>query len=137
MPAVILFDGVCNLCNGFVQFVIERDPEARFQFCALQSDAARRLVAGLRIPGALPDSIVLVEDGRLFVKSTAALRVARGLRAPWPLVYCFVVVPRALRDLVYDLVARRRYGWFGRRDTCMVPAPELRSRFIDGLRPGD
>ena len=131
MPAVILFDGVCNLCNGFVQFVIERDPEARFRFAALQSDAARRLVGGLRIPGSLPDSIVLVEDGRAFLKSTAALRIARGLRAPWPLAYGLVVVPRALRDRVYDLVARRRYGWFGRRDTCMVPAPELRSRFID------
>ena len=128
---LVLFDGVCNLCNGFVQFAVARDPEARFRFGALQSDAARRLVEGLRFPGPLPDSIVLVEDGHAYVKSTAALRIARRLRAPWPLAYGLIVVPRAWRDRLYDLVARRRYRWFGRRDTCMVPTPELRSRFID------
>ncbi len=117
----ILFDGVCNLCNGFVQFVIARDPEARFRFAALQSDAARRLVEGIGLAGPLPDSIILVDDGRAYVKSTAALRIARGLRAPWPLAYGLMAVPRWLRDEVYDLVARRRYRWFGRRDACMVP----------------
>jgi len=137
MPAIVLFDGVCNLCNGFVQFAVARDPESRLRFGALQSEAARRLVEGLRIPGPLPDSLVLVEDGRAYLKSTAALRIARRLRAPWPLAYGFIVVPRALRDLVYDFVARRRYRWFGRRDRCMVPTPGLGSRFIDGRPPGD
>jgi predicted DCC family thiol-disulfide oxidoreductase YuxK len=126
---VLLFDGVCTLCNGFVQFVIERDPAARFQFAALQSDAAVRLLGVA--PPPLPDSLVLIEDGRLFTRSTAALRVARGLRFPWPLAYVFVAVPRPVRDWVYDAVARNRYRWFGRRDVCMVPTPELRSRFLN------
>jgi len=128
---VILFDGVCNLCNGVVQFVIARDPTGRFRFAALQSDAARRLLGRRDPPREWPDSIVLVEDGGVFTRSTAALRVARGLRFPWPLAYVFVGVPRPLRDRVYDIVARNRYRWFGRRDACMLPTPELRARFVD------
>jgi predicted DCC family thiol-disulfide oxidoreductase YuxK len=126
---VLLFDGVCTLCNGFVPFVIERDPAGRFQFAPLQSDAAVRLLGVA--PPLLPDSLVLLEDGRLFTRSTAALRVARGLRFPWPLAYVLVAVPRPMRDWVYDVVARNRYRWFGRRDVCMVPTPELRSRFLN------
>ena len=125
---MLLFDGVCTLCNGFVRFVIARDPAGRFQFAPLQSDAARRVLGAA--PPPLPDSLILVEDGRLFTRSTAALRVARGLRFPWPLAYVFVVVPRPVRDWVYDAVARNRYRWFGRRDVCMVPTPELRARFL-------
>jgi predicted DCC family thiol-disulfide oxidoreductase YuxK len=126
---VLLFDGVCTLCNGFVRFVIERDPAGRFQFAPLQSDAARRLLGA--VPQPLPDSLVLAENGRLFMRSTAALRVARGLRFPWPLAYVLVAVPRPVRDWVYDAVARNRYRWFGRRESCMVPTPELRARFLD------
>ena len=126
---MLLFDGVCTLCNGFVQFVIERDPAGRFQFAPLQSDAAARLLGVA--PPPWPDSLVLLEDGRRFTRSTAALRVARGLRFPWPLAYVFVAVPRPVRDWVYDAVARNRYRWFGRRDVCMVPTPDLRSRFLN------
>jgi predicted DCC family thiol-disulfide oxidoreductase YuxK len=126
--AVLLFDGVCTLCNGFVQFVIQRDPAGRFQFATLQSDAARRLLQAAAQP--LPDTLVLVENGQVFLRSTAALRVARGLKFPWPLAFALVVVPRPLRDWVYDIVARNRYRWFGRRDACMVPTPELRARFL-------
>jgi predicted DCC family thiol-disulfide oxidoreductase YuxK len=129
--AVILFDGVCNLCNGFVQFVIRRDPAGRFRFGTLQSEAARRLIASSAVTGPLPDSIVLVEDGRIWTQSSAALRVARRLSFPWPLAYAFVLVPRALRDWVYQVVARNRYRWFGKREVCMVPTPALRARFID------
>jgi len=114
---VVLFDGVCNLCNGLVQFIIRRDPHARFQFAAMTSFAA--------------DTIVLVEDGRRYERSAAVLRIARQLRAPWPLLFAFIVVPRPLRDWAYDAVARRRYRWFGRRETCMVPTPELRARFVE------
>ena len=126
---MLLFDGVCTLCSGSVRFVIERDPAGRFQFAPLQSEAARRLLE--RAPQPLPDSLVLVEDGRLFTRSTAVLRIARGLRFPWPLAYVFVAVPRPVRDWVYDAVARNRYRWFGRRDVCMMPTPELRARFLD------
>src|SRR4051812_31102368 len=105
VPATILFDGVCNLCNGFVQFVIVRDPGARFRFAALQSDAAASVLRGTALAAPLPDSIVLVEDGRVFVRSTAALRILRRLRFPWPLVYAAIVVPRVVRDGVYDFIA--------------------------------
>jgi len=125
----LLFDGVCNLCNGFVRFVIARDPAGQFQFAPLQSKAARRLLQGVKEP--LPDSIVLVDNGQLFIRSAAALRVARGLSFPWSLGYAFMAVPRPVRDWVYDIVASHRYDWFGRRDVCMVPTPELRSRFLN------
>jgi predicted DCC family thiol-disulfide oxidoreductase YuxK len=128
---VVLFDGVCNLCNGFVTFVIARDPAGRFKFGALQSSAARRLLESIDSREAWPDSIVLVENGRVWTRSTAALRVARRLTFPWPLAYVFVVVPRPVRDWIYNLVAGRRYQWFGRRATCMVPSPDLRERFIE------
>ena len=128
--AVVLFDGVCNLCNGSVRFIIERDPRARFQFAPLQSPAADRLIGAQVDRASLPDSIVLVDDGRLYVRSSAALRIARGLRFPWPLAWIFIVVPRPIRDWVYDLIARHRYAWFGRRDECMVPTPDVRSRFL-------
>ena len=129
--ATILFDGVCNLCNGFVQFVVARDPQARFRFAALSSDAAQSLLRQSRVTLPLPDSMVLVEDGALYLRSDAPLRIARGLTFPWPLLYGFVVVPRFIRDRVYDFIAARRYQWFGRRDVCMVPTPDLRRRFLE------
>jgi predicted DCC family thiol-disulfide oxidoreductase YuxK len=129
--SLVLFDGVCNLCNGFVQFVIARDPHGRFQFGALQSDAARRVIQEHGGPDPLPDAIVLIEDGRLYTRSTAALRIARRLTFPWPLTALFLAVPRPLRDRVYALFASRRYRWFGRRETCMMPTAELRARFIE------
>ena len=127
---VVLFDGVCNLCNGFVQFVVRRDPKGAFHFASLGSDAAVRLLGGGPVPDPLPDSLVLVEDGQVFTRSTAALRIARRLTFPWPLAYVLVLVPRSLRDLIYDGIARRRYRWFGRRQSCMIPGPALRDRFL-------
>ena len=128
--ATILFDGVCNLCNGFVQFVIARDPQARFRFAALTSDAAQSLLRQSAVSTPVPDSIVLIEDGRAYFRSDAALRIVRHLTFPWPLLYAFAIVPRFIRDGVYDVVAARRYQWFGRRDVCMIPTPELRRRFL-------
>ena len=132
MSATILFDGVCNLCNGFVRFVIARDPAARFRFAALQSPAASALLREAGDAQPLPDSVVLVEDGRVYVRSAAALRIARGLRFPWPLAYAAIVVPRFIRDRIYDAVAANRYRWFGRRDVCMVPTPDLARRVLSG-----
>jgi predicted DCC family thiol-disulfide oxidoreductase YuxK len=131
MASLVLFDGVCNLCNGFVHFVIARDPRGRLQFAPLQSATARRLIERHGPLDPLPDAIVLVEGGRLYTRSTAALRIARHLTFPWPVTTVFLVVPRPLRDWAYALVSSRRYRWFGRRDTCMVPTPELRARFIE------
>ncbi|HUB78122.1 MAG TPA: DCC1-like thiol-disulfide oxidoreductase family protein [Bryobacteraceae bacterium] len=124
---IVLFDGVCNLCNGLVQFVLKRDARRRFRFASLQSEAARRALQGE--PPA--ETIVLIERGKTHLKSAAALRIARGLRFPWPLLYGLVVVPRPLRDMIYDWVARHRYAWFGKRESCMLPSPQMRGRFLD------
>ena len=127
---VILFDGVCNLCSGAVRFILARDRRGRFRFAALQSDAAKSLLAGAGLPQDATDSIVLLQDGRAWRRSGAALRIARGLDGAWPLLFAFIIVPRPLRDAAYDFVARRRLRWFGRRAACHVPTPELRSRFL-------
>jgi len=129
---VILFDGLCNLCAGSVRFVLERDPAGVFDFASLQSEAARRLVAHAgRDAALLPDSLVLVDADGVHLRSEAALRIAARLRRPWPLLAALRILPRALRDAAYDFVARRRYRWFGKRETCLVPSPERRGRFLD------
>ena len=127
----MLFDGECNLCNGAVQFVLRRDPKARFRFASLQSAAGRAVLEATGNRATLPDSIVLVQDGRVRVKSAAALAIARGLRWPWPLLAVFWLVPNPVRDLVYDWIARNRHRWFGRQQQCWVPTPALRERFLD------
>ena len=137
---VILFDGVCNLCNASVQWVIERDKEGRFDFAPLQSDAARRELAKLmdvKEIDTLPDSIVLLDSDGVHVRSTAALRILRELGSWYMLLRLGVVLPRPIRDAVYNLVARNRYRWFGRRDVCMTPTPDIAARFLDadGPRP--
>lgn len=129
-PSIVLFDGVCNFCNGTVQFVLRRDPRGNFYFAALQSEAGREILDRFDMPPDKLDSIILIEGRRVYTKSAAALRIARGLRAPWPLLGVFLAVPRALRDACYDAFARRRYRWFGKRDSCMVPTPEMRARFL-------
>jgi len=130
VSATILFDGVCNLCNGFVRFVIARDPAARFRFASLQSAAAAALLREAGVAAPMPDSIVLIAGGRAYVRSAAALRILRGLRFPWPLAVALFVVPRFVRDRVYDFIAARRYRWFGRRESCLVPTADLRRRFL-------
>jgi predicted DCC family thiol-disulfide oxidoreductase YuxK len=129
MP-LVLFDGVCNLCNAAVQFIIRRDPREHFQFAALTSEAARR-VLGPVPSSTLPDSVILVDEGQVFTRSDAALHIARRLTFPWRLAYGLIVLPRAFRDVLYDAVARRRYRWFGRRKECMVPSPSVRKRFLE------
>jgi predicted DCC family thiol-disulfide oxidoreductase YuxK len=113
-----------------VQFLLQRDRVGRFRFASLQSQAGRDAIAAVA-HGDLPDSIMLIRGGKLKVKSTAALAIARGLRFPWPLVSVFWLVPYPLRNLVYDWVARNRIRWFGKREECWVPTPELRARFLD------
>lgn len=128
---VILFDGVCNLCNAAVTWVIERDRRARFRFASLQSAAAESLLREAGAAGPLPDSIVVVDAGGVHVRSEAALRIASGLGFPWSLAAAGRILPRGLRDRLYAWVARNRYRWFGRRDSCMVPSAALAARFLD------
>jgi predicted DCC family thiol-disulfide oxidoreductase YuxK len=129
--AVILFDGVCNLCNGFVRFIVERDPSGYFHFVSLQSELGLALLEGHDLPSTSLDSVVLVEGNRVHTRSDAVLRIARGLRGGWPLLTVFRIVPRPLRDFAYDWIAANRYRWFGRKDECMLPTPELRGRFLE------
>ncbi len=128
---VLLFDGVCNLCNGAVQFIIRRDPRGKVHFAALQSEAGQQLLE--QFPQAPRDvsTIILVEKGKLYTRSDAALRVARHLSGAWPALYGFIIVPRPIRNAVYNWVARNRYRWFGKKDQCMIPTPNLKARFLD------
>jgi len=129
---VILFDGVCNLCNFWVNFIIDRDPQARFRFAALQSDAGRAVMTthGLAVPSGDPESILFIDSGTLYSESTAALRIARHLHGLWKCAAILLVVPRPIRDAGYRFIARHRYRWFGRSDQCRVPTAELRRRFL-------
>jgi predicted DCC family thiol-disulfide oxidoreductase YuxK len=128
---VVLFDGVCNLCNGSVQFILKHDPKGYFKFAALQSTAGAEILKYFNLSTTDFDTFVFVERGKPYLRSSAALRVARGLSGLWPLLYAFVIIPAPLRDLGYRWVARNRYRWFGKRDTCMIPSPELKARFLD------
>ena len=130
-PPVILFDGICNLCNASVDFVIKRDRQELFRFASLQGKAAQALLREYKLPSDTVNTVILVEGGKGYIRSTAALRIARHLPFPWPLLSLLLAVPPFIRDLVYDVVARNRHRWFGRADTCRVPAPELRARFLD------
>lgn len=128
---VIFFDGVCNLCNASVQFVIEHDKENYFKFSALQGDYAKKVLPKFDInPGSL-NSTLLLEDGKLYTKSSSALRVAKKLNGFWPLLYGFNIVPKFLRDWVYDVVAKNRYKWWGKQESCWVPSPELKDKFYN------
>lgn len=126
---LLLFDGVCNFCNDSVLWLIDRDPAERFQFASLQSELGQRVVRERGLSSEL-HSMVLIEGERTYQRSAAALRAARHLRFPWPLLWLLVLVPRALRDLAYDYFAAHRYVWFGKSESCRVPTPELRRRFV-------
>jgi predicted DCC family thiol-disulfide oxidoreductase YuxK len=128
---VLFFDGECNLCNGLVQFIISHDKKKSFLFAPLQSAKGREALAHITgSVGAGPDSLILFYRGNYFTKSAAALRVAKLLGGIWQLLYAGIILPRFLRDAVYDLVSRNRYKWFGKRDGCMIPTPELKERFL-------
>ena len=127
---ILLFDGVCNLCNWLVRFIIKRDRNAHFKFASLQSETAIQLLQRFDLKPGQSGSVVLISGDRVFQKSTAALRVLKGMPGFWKLLYVFIVVPRPLRDLVYDWIARSRYRLFGKRDECMIPSADLQSRFL-------
>lgn len=130
MP-VLLFDGVCNLCAGSVQFVINRDPRARVKFASLQSEQGKKLLGSHSLPANHLKSLVFIEDGKAYTRSTGALRVARYLNGAWPVLYLLIIVPRFIRDVVYDWVGRNRYKWFGEKTECWIPTPALKARFLD------
>ena len=127
---IILFDGVCNFCNSSVNFVIDRDKKSIIKFAALQSEAGQQLLRQLNLPTVQFNSFVLIEAGKVYTASTAALKVSKYLAALWPLLYGFIIVPKFLRDGIYNWIAKNRYKWFGKKDQCMIPGAEVRSRFL-------
>jgi len=128
---IILFDGVCNLCNSSVQFVIKRDKRDQFRFAPLQSDVGQKLVQERGIDTTMIDSIILIEPQvAYYTKSDAALKIAQQLSGAWPLMGVFLGVPSGIRNVVYDWIAKNRYRWYGKRDECMIPTPELKEKFL-------
>ncbi len=130
MSSIVLFDGVCNFCNGAVNFIIRHDDTGRFKFAPLQSEIGERLKREHSIAPDT-DSLVLVEDGQAYTHSTGALRIAKGLGGIWKLAYAFIIVPEPVRDWFYNTFAKNRYRWFGKKDVCMIPTPEIRARFVN------
>lgn len=129
---LLLFDGVCNLCNNFVQTIIRNDKQRLFRFSSLQSGTGQRVLQYIQQnTGTVPDSLILLYKGKLYFKSDAALKTASLLKGKWLLLTVGYIVPRAIRNVIYDIVARNRYKWYGKRDECMIPTPELNSRFLD------
>lgn len=128
---VVLFDGVCNLCNRTVQYIIRHDPKGRFHFAALQSHAGRGLQERYGLDPEAMNTIILFERGQAYAKSDAALRIARRLKGPIRFWWAARAIPRPIRDFVYDWIGRQRYRWFGKREECMVPGPDMRTRFLD------
>lgn len=128
---IVLFDGVCNLCNASVQFIIRHDKGLVFSFASLQSETANDLLKDFSYTATNLESIVLIENNRLYTRSTAALHIAKNLKGAARLLYTFIIIPRPLRDWVYNWIARNRYRWFGRKESCMVPTKELQARFLE------
>lgn len=128
---IILFDGVCNLCNGAVQFIIERDKKQHFRFASLQSEIGKKYQVKAGLSTDTVDTILLVENGKIYQKSTAGLRIAKQLNGWWFLMYGFIIVPAFIRNAVYDFIARNRYRWFGEQESCWLPTPDLKALFLD------
>lgn len=127
---IVLYDGVCGLCDRSVQLILRNDRRGRFRFAALQSNAGRQLLEKFGLSPEALDSVVLVEGGQALRKSRAALRIARRMDAPWPMLWPLIIVPRPAADFLYDLLAKNRYRIFGKLDACMLPPPEVRARFL-------
>ncbi len=131
IPVIILFDGVCNLCNGVVQFLIKRDPEAKFRFASLQSVFGKAQLLKFNMDPETLHSVVVVHNGNAFQKSDAVIYISRYLSWPWRIVASFRWLPKRFRDALYDLIAGSRYKLFGRRESCMIPTADLRGRFLE------
>lgn len=127
---IVLFDGVCNLCNSAILFIIKRDRKDRFRFAPLDSDIGKELLSQHHIDSSKIDSIVLISGDSAFAKADAALNIAKHLNHLWPILYVFKIVPSFISDKIYDFIARNRYKWFGKKESCMIPTPNLTSKFL-------
>lgn len=129
--SILLFDGVCNLCNSSVQFIIERDRAAKINFSSLQSDFSKQKLKQFGLNDSDLDSIVFIDGDQFFTHSSAALEVLKKLGSGWQLFYIFKIIPAPIRDAVYKFVAKNRYRWFGKKESCWIPTPELKGRFLE------
>lgn len=127
---ILLFDGVCNLCNGSVTFIVKRDPHKKFLFSPIQSEQGQELLRQFNLPEGDINSFVLIEGDRIYLRSTAGLRVLRQLHGLWPLLFAISLVPRPIRDFIYNIIAGSRYKLFGKQESCMIPSIELKCRFL-------
>ncbi|MCR2802834.1 thiol-disulfide oxidoreductase DCC family protein [Paenibacillus soyae] len=132
--SILLIDGVCHLCQNITRYVVKHDQKRRFSFAALQSAAGKRLLSQGGFSEADWDSFILIENGRYYTKSGAALRVMKGLGGWRSALYGLIVIPSPIRDAAYRFIAKNRYRWFGRSDVCLMPTPDIMSRFLkDGM----
>ncbi|MCD9023337.1 thiol-disulfide oxidoreductase DCC family protein [Cohnella silvisoli] len=136
-PMIVLIDGQCNLCQSITKFIIKRDPNAKFRFASLQSERGRKLLLKGNLSVDKLDTFVLIDSGRYYTKSTAALRLLRKLGGVWSLFYVLRVIPSFVRNRVYDWIARKRYLWFGYNDSCLLPTEDTRKRFLSDSWDGD
>ncbi|MEO5563025.1 MAG: thiol-disulfide oxidoreductase DCC family protein [Chitinophagaceae bacterium] len=128
---IVFFDGVCNLCNKAIQFIIKRDAGKKFQFASLQGKKGQEILQQHNLPSDTFNSFILLENEKIYTRSTAVLRMLRTLGGGWQLLYGFIVLPRFIRDPLYNLIARNRYKWFGKKEECWIPTPELKERFLN------
>lgn len=129
--SIILFDGVCNLCNGTVNFIADRDPDLHFRMASLQSETGQKLLDQYQLPKDNFETIILIEDGKAFTHSTSILRILKKLNGLWPVLSVFLLLPSPLRDWCYQWISDNRYRWFGKVDSCRIPTPEMAHRFLD------
>ena len=128
---ILLFDGVCNLCNNTVLFVIKRDRKKQIRFGAIQSQEGKKLLQRFGIDQQYLGSLIFIDEGKVYLKSSGALRLSKYLSGLWPLLYALMVIPAFIRNPIYDFVAANRYKWFGKKEVCMIPTPELKSLFLN------
>ncbi|TAL69207.1 MAG: DUF393 domain-containing protein [Bacteroidetes bacterium] len=128
---IIFFDGICNLCNSVVQFVIKHDKKKRYLFCPLQSDKTKEVFGEFNNQLTKAETIILFEENKLYFGSTAALNIVKHLNLLYPILFFFIIIPKPLREFVYRFIAKHRYKWFGKRESCMLPTDDLKNRFID------
>ncbi|HEY1039671.1 MAG TPA: DCC1-like thiol-disulfide oxidoreductase family protein [Bacteroidia bacterium] len=128
---IVLFDGVCNFCDASIQFIINREKHPALHFASLQSETGKHLMQKYGIDASTTDSVVFIVKNKAHTKSSAALHLCKRLKGLYPLLFAFIIVPPFIRNAVYDWVARNRYKWYGKKDACMIPTPEVRARFVD------
>ena len=128
---IVLFDGVCNLCSNSVQFILKRDKKNQFLFGSLQGNYGQQMLGQYQLPATEFNSFMLIEGDKLYTRSSGALRMLKHLGGAWSLLYAFIIVPKFIRDGIYNWIARNRYKWFGKKEECWLPRPEWKAKFLD------